>query len=30
MLKDQELAIRPAISQDLKRMWELIFKESAP
>lgn len=30
MIKDKELAIRPATKQDLEKMWELIFKDEAP
>lgn len=30
MYKDKELVIRPAMEQDLEKMWELIFKDEAP
>lgn len=30
MYQDQEVVIRPIAKQDLKRLWELIYKEEAP
>lgn len=30
MYKDQELTIRPIQEKDLKRLWELIYKEDNP
>jgi RimJ/RimL family protein N-acetyltransferase len=30
MYKDQELSIRPIRKEDLKRLWELVYKDEAP